>query len=92
MIQIVSLSKGQVLPKHEIQRIVNSARGTFNYAKFNLSNGIYITITYNRDLSISVSTNTRDQQFYYEMLSLQRIYTQMRVVEFLFRWINKLNK
>lgn len=92
MIQVVSLSRGQVITKNEIQNKVNSARSTFNYAKFQFGNNLYITVTYNRDLTISISTNSRDLLLYNEMMAIQRVYTQMRVVEFLFRWINKLNK
>lgn len=92
MIQNVKLKKGQILTKQEITRICNSARSTWQYAKFELSNGVYIQINYNKDLSISISTNSRDLIFYQEVQNLVRIYTQMRVIDMLFRWLPKLRK
>ena len=56
MIQIVNLSKGQIITKNEIQNKVNNARSTFNYAKFRFGNNLYITVTYNRDLTISINS------------------------------------
>lgn len=92
MINIVSLSKGQILTKNEIERLVNSSRSTFQYCKFNLHNKIYIVIDYHKDMTITVATNSRDISLYKEIQSLSNIYTQQRVVNFLFKWINKLNK
>lgn len=92
MIQNVKLNKGQILTKSEITRLCNSARSTWQYVKFILSNGVYIQINYNKDLTISISTNSRDLVFYQEVQNLVRIYTQMRVIDMLFRWLPKLNK
>lgn len=91
MKQLVKISKNQVLPKRVIIDALNKARSDFQYARFELSNGIYITVNYNRDLSISISTNSRSLPFYNELQSVVKIYTQMRVSELLFRWIPKLN-
>ena len=49
-------------------------------------------ISYNRDLSLSISTNSRDLALYHEIQDLVKIYTQMRLVDFVFRYINKLNR
>lgn len=92
MIREVKLTKGQKVTKQQIQNALNDARGTFQYAKFTMWNGIFIAVTYNKDLTILVTTNSRDLALYVEMQSLMRTYTQMRVVEFMFRWISKLNK
>lgn len=91
MIQNVMLKRNQTLSRNDILRILNTAKSTYQYAKF-IFNGYYIQITYNRDLSISISTNSRDLALYQEMQDLIKIYTQMRLVDFVFRYINKLNK
>lgn len=92
MIQIVKLSKGQILTKSEITNILNSARSTFQYAKISLSNGLYITVNYNKDNTIEISTNTRDLELWNQIQIVKRSYTQARIIEYVFRWINKLNK
>lgn len=92
MIQNVKMSKNQVIPKTELTRLCNSARSTWQYVKFTISNGIYVQITYNKDLTISIATNSRDLAFYQEVQNLTRVYTQMRVVDMLFRWLPKLNR
>ena len=86
------MSKNQVIPKTELTRLYNSARSTWQYVKFTISNGIYVQITYNKDLTISIATNSRDLAFYQEVQNLTRVYTQMRVVDMLFRWLPKLNR
>lgn len=92
MIQNIMLKRNQTLSRDNILRILNTAKSTYQYAKFNFGNNYYIQITYNRDLTISMSTNSRDLALYQEMQDLTKIYTQMRLVDFVFRYINKLNK
>ena len=92
MIQNVKLKKNQILTKAEITRLCNSALSTWQYVKFTLYNGIYVQINYNKDLTISIATNSRDLAFYQEIQNLTRIYTQMRVIDLIFRWQSKLNK
>lgn len=92
MKKIVSLSKLQIISKNEITNILNSVRSTYDYARFNLYNGIYLTITYHRDNTVDIFTNSRDLDLYHQIQNLNRSYTQMRIVEFVFRWISKLNK
>lgn len=92
MINIVNLSKGQIMTKREIERLLNSSRSTFQYCKFNLKDKIHLTINYSKDMKIIVSTNSRDIALYKEIQSLERIYTQQRAIDFFFRWVNKLNK
>lgn len=92
MINVVNLGKGQVLTKQEIRKILNSSRATYQYAKFRFHGNFHITIVYHKDLTITVATNSRDIALYKEIQSLERIYTQQRVIDFLFRWINKLTR
>ena len=91
MIQNITLNRNQVLSKSEILKILNTAKSTYQYAKFTFK-GYYLQINYNRDLSVSISTNSRDLALYQEMQDLTKIYTQMRLVDFVFRYINKLNR
>ena len=92
MIQLVKLSRGQILTKSEITKILNNARSTYQYAKISLSNKLYLTVTYNRDNTIEISTNSRDLDLWNQIQIVKRTYTQARVIEYMFRWINKLNK
>lgn len=91
MIQNITLNRNQILTRNEILRILNTAKSTYQYAKFSFG-GYYIQITYNRDLSVSISTNSRDLAMYQEIQDLIKIYTQMRLVDFIFRYLNKLNR
>lgn len=92
MIQKVTLSRGQVLTKDNILKILNNARSSFEYARFKFGNGIYITVSYYRDSSIEVFTNSRDIGLWAQIQSIRGSYSQTRVADFVFRWINSLNK
>lgn len=92
MVQIVTLGKGSVIKRSEIERRINSARSTWHYARFNLPNNIYITIIYNRDNTIEIATNSTNLALYRQMQSLRRVWTQARISDFLFRWCNQLAK
>lgn len=92
MIQRITLSKGQILTKDEITKVLNSARSTFQYARFSLSNNLYLNINYNRDNTVEISTNARDISIWNQIRSLNQSYTQARIIEFTFRWINVLTK
>lgn len=92
MINIVSLDKGEILTKTEISKLLNSARSTFQYCRFKLSNNLYFVVDYNKDLTTTIATNCRDYVVIKEIESLEKIFTQQRCVDFMFRWINKFNK
>ena len=91
-IVLIRLTKGQILTKSYIRDKVYEARSNFSYVKFILHNGVYITVNFNRDFTISIATNSRDLGFYTQLQNVQRTYTDFRLIEFLFRWIPLLNK
>jgi len=91
MIQKIKLYRKQVLTKDNIYRILNRARSTYSYARFDLDNGLYLTINYNRDNTISISTNSRDIVMWNQIKFLMISYTQARLADFVFLWINRLN-
>lgn len=92
MIQNVKLKKGQVITKPNIKDILDKARQTYDYAKFTLYDGRYINLHFNRDFSIDIMTNDRDLILWREIESLKLVYTQARLEDFLFRWLNKMNR
>jgi len=91
MIQKINVSKGQVLTRENIKMVLDSARSNYQYARFNLPNGIYLNVTYNRDQTIEISTNSRRIDLYQQIVVMRRSYTQIRLVTFMFRWINLLS-
>jgi hypothetical protein len=91
VIQNVRIKKGSVISKNNISSILSSARSTFQYAKFTISNSIYITVNFNKDFTVTIATNSRNLQFYREMQITARTYSQIRIAELLYRWMPKLN-
>lgn len=92
MIQKVNLPKKHVLTTSDIERILNSARSSYDYAKFIFPSNIYITVAYFRDGSIEIFTNSRDIGLWGAIQNLRSTHTQTRIVDFIFRWIQYLNK
>ena len=90
MIQTVKIPAGTILPKDQIKRCLDKAWDTHEYAKFILSSGIYVSVTYNRDRSVTIATNSRDYTFYDEYQAVMKMPTPMRIVELLFRWLPRL--
>lgn len=91
MRQTVNLSRKQIITKDNLTSILNKARATSEYARFIFPNGIYINISYYRDNTIDIMTNSRDIALWNQIQILRRSYTQLRVVNFLFNWISKFN-
>lgn len=92
MIKIVNISKGQILTRNNIMSCLNVAKSTFQYVRFNFPNKSYITVNFNKDLSISVAHNIRDLVFYRELQQITMVYTMSRLCDFLFKWLPKLSK
>ena len=93
MIKKITLKPNQVLTYNDIYRILNEARISFQYAKFTTYNGKYwISVNFNRDLSVVITTNSRDLGLYYESLAAMRTKTMQVISQFLFRWLPKLNR
>lgn len=92
MIHKITLAKGEVITKDNLTKLLNDARSTYNYAKFTFYNNVYITIVYNRDQTIEIATNSRDIALWNQIQSIRSNYSQMRVINYVFDWINRLNK
>lgn len=92
MIQKINLKKGNILTKREIIDIINSARSTWQYAKFKFYNGKYLTVYYTNDRTVDIATNIRDFVLWNKIQVLRNNYSQNKVAEFIFNCINKLNK
>lgn len=94
MIKIFDLNTGNVVTKKEIEKAVSSAFSSFNYVRFNLhgTKSYYVMVNFNRDLTVSISTSSRNLLMRNEMMVVHRTYTKARLIDFLFKWVNKLNK
>lgn len=93
MIKKVKLNSGQSVARSYIQNILADAKMTYDYAEFTMSNGRYITVTFTKDGKYEVATNVREQwQLFYEIKILKTINSFYALVDFMFKWLNILNK
>ena len=92
MIHRVSLSKGRILTKNQILSMLNDAKGSYCYCRFQLTSNKYVMITYNKDGTAEVSTNARDLWLYNQIQNLRRSFTQAKAADFVFLWLNSFNK
>lgn len=89
--RVINLQKRQVLTRNNIFNILNDARGTFGYAKFVLHDGVYYNISFNRDLTIEISTNSVNPSIIRQIQNIKNSWTQARLSEFIFQKINFYN-
>ena len=93
MIQNIKLNKGQIIKTSDIQYSLIKAKSTYDYAKFTLYNGRYITVTFLRDNSFEIATDVREQyQLFYDIKVLKTVKSCWGIIDFLFKWLNRLNK
>lgn len=92
MIEKIRLKRGNVLTKDKIYSMLNSARSTWQYAKFYFYNGKYMTVYYSNDRTVDIATNIRDFVLWNKIQVLRTNYSQWRVADFIFNSINKYNK
>ena len=92
MIQRMNLHRGQILTKSNINNILNSAKGTYSYARFEMYNKIYISIFFNKDNTVEISTNSRNIALWNRLEVLRRNNTISMLVDFIFFWIPILNR
>jgi len=93
MIQTVTVKKGKPISKQEIQYALTRARSTYDYAKFILPNGKYITVNFMKDNSYEIATNVREQyQLFYDIKITKTIKSFFSLIDFLYKWLNRLNK
>lgn len=92
MIQDIKLNKGQTLTVNQIRDILNKARMTWEYARFTTYKNEYITITFTRDNKYEIATNNREYNIWYDIRILKTILNFEGCVQFVFKWINRMNK
>lgn len=90
-IEIVNLHPGQVLSVNEIEKLLWKARQNYQYLTITMKNNVYITVNYNRDQSISISSNIIEVAVIREMDYVKKHYAFSRLSNYLVRWILKYN-
>ena len=93
MIQKIKLNKGQTITRSNIQSILTNAKMSYDYAEFKMDNDRYLTVTFTKDGKYEVATNVREQwQLFYEIKILKQVNSFYALVDFMFKWLNNLNK
>lgn len=90
--KILTVKKKELLSRGQISEEMSKARSAFSYVKFMLHNDIYITVIYNRDFTIELATNTRNLHFWKELEMLGNKKIHAMVIDFVYKWLNKLNE
>lgn len=90
---IIHVDRTQELGKTSIRYALMSAQATCHYAKF-YSGRYFITVLYNRDGTVNISTNFRhntlfDNQLYWLTRNAYQLSTY---VDFVYRWMNYIRK
>lgn len=88
----MDIKRGQIVTRRQIEDILRDARNMYHYAKFNFYNGIYISVTFYKDNSIDIMSNSRNLVLWQNINQLRISHSQQRVVDFIFRWINNFNR
>lgn len=91
MIHRISLSNKQIVTKDNINKAITDARISYDYIKYTFHNNMYIAVSFNRDNTILVSTNSRDILLCTEIQRVTNSYTQALLVSYLFKWIQRYN-
>lgn len=91
MIHTISLSKKQIVTEDNIIKAVTDARTSYDYVKYTFYNSMYIAVSFNRDNTILISTNSRDILLCTEIQRLTNSYTQALLISYLFKWIQRYN-
>ena len=91
--QRIKVDKNDELNKHQIEFALLDAMKTRRYAKF-YTDKYYITVTFNRDYTIQISSNYRtDMRFNRDMKRLEeKKYTLHTTSQFIWYWMNKFRK
>ena len=93
MIQKIKLNRGQTITRSNIQSVLTNAKMSYDYAEFKMGNDRYTTVTFTKDGKYEIATNVREQyQLFYEIKVLKTINSFYALVDFMFKWLNNLNK
>ena len=71
------------LNQTDVLNTLNSARSTNDFASFVFNSGYYVMVSYHKDGSFDISTNSRDQQLYRLRDFTIQSNSQNRVAEFI---------
>lgn len=91
--QLIHVDAKTELKKATIQYALYNAQYTRRYAKF-YTGKYYITVSFNRDSTIQLSSNYRvDMKFNRDLQRLEdQKYTLYKTTYFIWYWMNKLRK
>lgn len=91
--QIIHIDSDHELKMYTIQHALLDVQRTRRYAKF-YTGKYYITVTFNRDHTILISSNYRtDMRFNRELKRLEaEKFTLYKMSYFIWYWMNKLRK
>lgn len=92
MIQKVKLSQGQILTKNNILTYLTRARNGYDYCRFELKYGVYITIAFFRDNSFDIMTNSRQYGLWSDIQNIRRTMGLTTLTDMVFRWIQVYNR
>ena len=91
-IEIVNLRPGQIITVPELEKLLWKVRSDFQYLTITMKNNKYITINYNRDMTISISSNLTDIWVIREIQYVKNYYAIDRISNYLFKWIKFYNQ
>ena len=80
------------MTNNNIVDMLNSAKSTYEYVKITMNTKEYIGVYFSRNHKVHVFTNSRNYQLYKEIQVFENFYTQLRLADFIFRWVKTLNK
>jgi len=91
--QLIHVDAKTELQKYQIRYALLDAQKTRRYAKF-YTGKYYISVTYNRDSTVQLSSNYRtDMKFNKELRRMEENkYTLNTLTYFIWYWMNKLRK
>ena len=94
-IQLIHIGPSTNVTVEMVKRAMIMARSSKHYAKF-YTDKYYITVSFHKDNSFSVSHNIRNLRFYNEFTRLQgnlQYSTNINIfAQFICRWMNNLRK
>lgn len=92
MIQKVKLYQGQTLTKDNIMTYLNRARTGYDYFRIDMKGGMYITITFFRDNSFDIMTNSRNLSLWRDIEYVKRNRGITILGNLVFNWIRDYNR
>jgi len=92
MIQKVKLNQGQILTKDNVSTYLTRARTGYDYCRFEMKLGTYITIAFFRDMSFDIMTNSRTIQLWQDIQIVRNTKSINQLTDYVFNWIHRYNR